>query len=446
MEKIITVEELKEFKKTYNKSKTNKVVSDSVQKNGVLASSFNLAEATKLTNIFNYEVKDMVSVTNQKQSGRCWMFASINVIRPIIAKNLGLKDIDLSFTYLFFFDKLEKANNKLEKVIANVSKDKESREFQAAIEFGSEADGGWWHMFKDLIQKYGICPMNAQPEAYSSTSSNEMDSLLNVLITKYVSKIKNSYDEGKNETYLREIKKECLSEVYKVLSICLGTPIEKFTFEYRKEEKDSKKEAEFVRIETTPLEFYKKYLEKDLEDFVSITNYPSKDFPYYEKFMNEGGVASFNQKYFKLNLPIEELKDAAIASIKDNMPCWFGSDVSASSFRKDGILSTEAYDVANIFDLDLSFDKFDRLRYHASSCNHAMTLTGVNIVRNKPNRWKVQNSWGTENGKQGIYVMSDNWFNEYVYEIVVDKKYLSQKAKEAVDGKVRVLKSWDPIA
>jgi len=456
MNKSITNDILLEFKKNFNDSKKNKIVANAVQKNGVLACAYNLEEGTKLTNIFNVEVKDMVSITDQKASGRCWMFSGLNVLRKIISKKLGIKDIDLSQTYLFFYDKLEKANNMLELAIKYIEEDKESRIFQSIFNFGPDADGGYWHQFKDLVKKYGICPQVCQPETYSSGSSREMDHVLNVLISKDIDTLKNLHKDGKDLAELRKAKEEMLNDFYRVLAICLGQPVDKFVFEYKKDKdkKDDKDNAnnddskeEFVRIESTPIDFFNEYVGSEIDNYVSLVNYPSNEYPYYKKYNNIGATPIIDENYFVLNCPIDELKNSAIKSLKDNMPMWFACDVTSQNFNKEGVLSTEAYAVEDLFDIKLDYDKFERLRYHSSEPNHAMTLVGVNIEKdNKPSRWKIQNSWGTDFGKKGFFVMSDSWFDQFMYEVIVDKKYLSDKAKAALDGEVITLNPWDPIA
>ena len=446
MSKSINIEDLNKFSKEYNKSKSNKIMSNIVRKNGVLACAYDFDEASKIQNIFNVEVKDMPSITNQKQSGRCWMFSGINVLRQIICKNLSIKDIDLSFTYLFFYDKLEKANMLYERAIELIDLSKESREWQFLISNGAEQDGGWWHQFKDLVKKYGICPMQAQQEVYSSTSSAEMDSVLKLLQVKHVDILRSLRSNGASIDELREKKSELLAEVYKVLAICLGEPVDKFTYSYKKDN-DETKTQETITLKSTPKEFFEKFVSVDLDDYVSLVNYPSNEHKYYQKYLNIGAQAQHQEEYFSLNLPIKELKDAAIKSLKDNNAMWFACDVSSSSFRKDGILSTEVYSINKVFKINFEMDKYERLRYFASSCNHAMTLTGVNLTKSgKPNRWKIQNSWGVENGFQGIYIMTDKWFTEYVYNVVVNKKYLSDKAKEALNSNVITLDPWEPLA
>lgn len=459
MNKEITEKELKEFKEEFQSSNYNELAKRTVMRNGVLNSAYNQEKARELAPLFNTEVKDMPSVTNQKQSGRCWMFAALNVIRPTICKNLKSEDLELSESYLMFYDKLEKANLFLEEAITHAKEDVDSRIFECDFNYNPAGDGGFWHFFKDLVKKYGVCPKSVMDESTATSSSFEMNDVLNHLITKWVYLIRKAFKEKKDETKLRKLKKDALEEVYRVLSICIGTPVDKFSFTYKEkpdkedkkdDKKDKKEEKEeksvYKTIECTPKEFAETYLGSELDDLVLLINYPLESYPFYEKYQNKGAKNIVGQSYFALNLPIKELKQAAIKALKDNTPLWFACDVSVDSYRKEGYLANEVVQLEELFQIKLGFNKGERVKLRSTYCNHAMTLTGVHLVKNKPVRWKVQNSWGTDVGKHGIFVMSDCWFNDYVFELVVNKKYLSKEALDALNKKVKLLEPWDLIA
>jgi len=466
MEKELKIEDIKSFKKDYKKVKKHKLIENAVRKNGIVSVSYNSDAIKDLTNEFSIEVKDIGAITNQKQSGRCWMFAGLNTLRRILIKNLGIKDVELSESYLMFYDKLEKSNCELEYVLETLSESDDSRTLTSILEVGGHTDGGFWHFFKNLVKKYGIVPKICMDESYSSSMSYEMDDVLHVVLTKDVSILRSEYRNGKTVEELSKLKEEMLSEIYRILAISLGEPVEKFSFKYIKNEtpnenKDDKKEEnkedkkddkdsplnKFTLIEMTPVEFYEKYVGKDLDDYVDIVNWPIRNYPMYQTFSSEYIQNVYGAKLgINLNLPIEEIKKATIESLKNNEVCWFACDVSASSSRKEGYLSTELLPVGDVFDLDLSFDKGERLLYRASSCNHAMMLGGVDLnSKNKPTKWKVVNSWGSTVGFNGIYVMSDPWFDEYVYEVVVNKKYLSKEALEALNKEPILLDVWAPV-
>ncbi len=453
MNKELTSKELNKFKSNFNKSKYNKLAANVVQKNGVLNSALNGEAIRDLTPVFNIEVKDVGSVTNQKQSGRCWMFSGLNVVRGIVAKNLKVKDIELSENYLMFYDKLEKCNYQLEAAIDYIDEKPNSRQFDILGSIGGQNDGGFWHFFVDLVNKYGVCPKSVQEEVVASSASGEMDAVLNTLIVKDMATLRSLRRAGKTKDDLRNEKEGMLEEIYRVLAICLGTPVGEFVYEYmedaptKEEKEEAKEESKFRRIKTTPKDFAKKYLTKDLNDFVLLVNWPIRGYKTYEVYTikdcyNVKGAPTFTA----INVPIEEMKDSAIKAMKDNNPLWFGCDVGAESFRKEGYLAPEAINLNDLFSINLKFDKGDRLQLRASSCTHAMTLTGVNLDdADKPNRWKVQNSWGTDVGVKGIYIMSDRWFDEYVYEIVIDKKYLSDKVYKLLDKEPKALDLWEPV-
>lgn len=456
MEEKLTLNKIKDFRKTFNKSKINKIASNAVQRNGLLNSAFDSEVARKYNPVFSLELEDFPSVTNQKSSGRCWMFASLNLLRSIIAKNLGVKDIELSEAYLMFFDKLEKCNSQLEYVLHNLNEKDDSRLLNSIMDIGGHKDGGYWPYFVNLVKKYGVCPIEVMPEVFHSSNSKDMDNIINQLITKDTSILRLGYKEGKSVEELREYKGRMLEEIYRVLAISIGQPVEKFTFEYHKnaakpeqnEENKDVKEDKFVRLTLTPQEFYEKYCAIDLDEYVTLVSWPMRQLKQYQMYSFKMLTNVYDgKKILALNLPIEDLKAAAIATLKDNEPVVFAADVSTISDRLGGYLSTEIFDLDDLLSINLKFDKGERLLYRASSCNHMMTFTGVNILKNGlADKWKVQNSWGTDAGKKGIYIMSDEWFDEFVYEVTINKKYLTEKQLKALKGKVIELDPWSPAA
>lgn len=459
MKKEITNIELKKFKEDFNKNKVNKIVKNAVEKNGIFNTAYNSDALKDLRPIFSIEVKDTGDVTNQKQSGRCWMFAGLNVLRKILIKNLKVDDIELSESYLMFYDKLEKCNYELEAALEHIDEEDNSRLMDIIVSLGGQMDGGFWHFFVNLVKKYGVCPKDVMGETISSSASSEMDDVLNTLVTKDVTIIRNEYKAGKSIEEIKTLKEGMLNEIYRILAISIGEPIENFVFEYKETKKDDKKEDDnkenkevkeennFRRIESTPIEFFNKYIGTDLDDYFVLVNWPIKTYPMFRPYSPK---LTQNVKEAPLgvaiNLPIEEIKKVTIESLKNNDLCWFACDVGASSMRKEGLLSTELLPLGELFSVNLKFDKGDRLMLRASQCTHAMTLSGVNLdSNNKPNRWKVTNSWGSDVGFKGQYVMSDDWFNEYVYEVVVNKKYLTKEILEAANKEVFYLEPWAPV-
>lgn len=460
MNKDLTLEDLSAFRADFEKNPINRVAQNAVSRNGVLNAAFNSEAVREITPEFSIDVKDTGSITNQKSSGRCWMFAGLNVLRTIAMKKLKIKDLELSQSYLMFFDKLEKSNYQLEAVLNHLDEEDNSRLMDFIVNIGGQQDGGYWNFFADLVKKYGVCPKSAMPETIPTSASSEMDDVLNTLLAKDTAILRDGHKAGKTIDELRALKANMLSEVYRVLTICIGKPVEEFTFDYTEtpdeekkgkkkvaEKKEEKEESHFKSITSTPKAFFDKYIGTDLDEYVSLVSWPLAKYPFHKTYtakLTSNIVGS--TPAIALNLPIEELKKATIASLKEKEVVWFACDVLSSSYRKEGLLATEAMDLDSLFSLKLGFDKGERLMLHASQCNHAMTFTGVNLDKDgKPNRWKVENSWGDQPGFKGFFVMTDKWFDNYMYEVVVNKKYLSKELVEELKQKPIELEPWAPV-
>lgn len=438
--KEITYEDLKKFEEDFDSSKANNIAMNAVVANGINKSALNYEE--ERTSRHNYSIKiETGDITNQKQSGRCWMFASLNFMRIELMKNLNLKTAELSQNYPLFYDKLEKTNYFLESIIDTVDEPLNER-LLAHLLTDPLGDGGQWDMFVSLVKKYGVVPKEAMPETVSSSATRELDKYLTLKLREYAYKIRSEYENGMPKEELSTMKEDMLNEIYRMLTISLGKPPKKFTYEVV--DKDNK----FIRIENiTPTEFYEKYIGINLDDYISIINAPTKDKPFNNTFTVEylGNVVG-GRKIKYLNLEIDELKKLAIKQLKDNKAVWFGSDVGQFSTRDGGYLSMSALDVDKLFSTKFNLTKEQRLDYGESLMTHAMLITGVNLDENdNANRWRVENSWGKEAGKDGYYVMTDRWFNEFVYQVVIDKKYLSEEQKKMYDKEPIKLKPWDPM-
>ncbi len=464
MAKELKLTTIEKFSTKYDENKAFKVSSNSVKKNGVFNASYDDSYLASVSDVYSNTVKDIGKITNQKSSGRCWMFAAFNVLRKIVCKNLKVEDFEFSGAYIYFYDKLEKANHYLELILNNLDEDDQSRKMSYIKHEGPAQDGGFWHFFTSLVDKYGVVPLDAMKETASCENSNEMDEVLDNLIVKYTSNLRNDYKKGIKLETLKRRKEIYLQEIYNVLTICLGKPISSFVFEYEEKEDEDKKEDKkeskeksktkdekkdkdlFRRIKTTPKKFYEDYIKEDLDNYVSIMNYPTTHLPFnklYEyEFTNnvEGG-----RKGRFINLDLDIFKKIAVDAIKDDNPLWFACDVLAFSSNKEGYLIKGLFDIESTFDVDLKVSKGDRILYYASFPSHAMTFTGVNLVDDKPNRWKVMNSWGEDYGFKGYFMMNDAWFDEYVYEIVVNKKYLPKNVLKILDTEPTILPYFTPF-
>lgn len=428
MKQTITTEELSLFAEDFEKQADLKCLQNAITKNGINASTTDQELIRGLKNTFSIDL-DSGDVSNQKQSGRCWMFAGLNVLRTILFKKLNVKNIELSQAYLQFYDKLEKANFLLEKAIAFASEDVKSRTNVFLLD-STLGDGGHFVMFTNLVKKYGVLPIEEMPDLAVSQQTNELNDVLSNYLAQAFKELREKKLAGASDEELGQVKEEYLKNVYKILVMSLGTPVKEFTYEYT--DKDNK----YHKLEKmTPKQFFDIYIREDLDDYIPLCDAPIQGMKPLTKYTCDlvNNVIGGDDVIF-FNVPLEDLKESCIASLKDGAPVWFGSDVSSQSLRKDGYLASGILKRKEAFHLDYHMNKEDRLTYRSSFCNHAMTLTGVNLdEENVPNRWKVENSWGKDNGKNGYYVMSDLWFDDFVYEVFVNRKYVKEEILKAYE-------------
>ncbi|HIU46914.1 MAG TPA: C1 family peptidase [Candidatus Fimadaptatus faecigallinarum] len=437
---MITNEMLSRFSADFNADKCHRIAMNAVTQNGVTKSAVSQAALREDVHQFSINLKQG-EITNQKSSGRCWMFAALNTMRFAIIKKLNLETYELSQNYPLFWDKLEKSNYFLENILATLDEPTGGR-LIAWLLSAPLGDGGQWDMFCALVDKYGVVPKDAMPETECSSNTREMDKFLTLKLREYACKLRAMHAEGKSAQELAGEKEAMLSTIYRMLCICLGEPPKTVTLEVR--DKDDK----FIRdAGITPQEFFKKYVGWDLNKYVSLINAPTADKPYGRTFtvrflgsVHEGRPVKY------LNLPIESLKRAAIAQLKDGQPVWFGSDVGQWLVRQGGLMDMNVLELEQLFDTDFPMDKAQRLDYGESLMTHAMVLMGVNLDEDgKPTRWRVENSWGKDAGKDGYYIMSDKWFDEFTYQVVVDEKYLTDEERAQFKQEPIVLEPWDPM-
>lgn len=412
------------------------VISSAIVKNGIQAVAQDRRRVTEMTFAFSHEIPTG-AVTNQKQSGRCWLFAGLNLMRQPMAKALHLKDFELSQAYLMFYDKLEKANYFLESILATREQAVDSR-LVAWLLASPVHDGGQWDMFVNLVDKYGVVPHWVMPESYHSSESRLMNRLLTTKLRQDAVRLRAL--SGTLED-LRQHKDAMLADVYLLLVQFLGAPPARFDFEYQNDDGDFCGEREL-----TPQRFLQKYNQINLHDFVSVINAPTSDKPFTQTYTVDylGNVVG-GRPVLYLNVPMERFKAMAVQEILADQPVWFGCDVGPMSDRELGVLDVEQYDYHTTLGVDFAFTKAERLAFGESQMTHAMLLTGVNLVNGQADRWKVENSWGTGNGKNGFFVMSDGWFDEYMYQIVVQTAYLSAQERDAWTKPPTHLPPWDPM-
>lgn len=441
MNEAIEKKDLQKFEKAFAKDRANIIAMNAVSSAGVNKAAMNVYKARNNQHAFNVEVESG-KVCNQKQSGRCWMFASYNVMRLNVMEKLNLENMELSQAYPLFYDKLEKSNYFLENILATLDEPREGRVVSYLLT-DPIGDGGQWDMFRSLTYKYGVVPQEVMPETAVSSATAELNKYLKTKLRGYACELRTAYEGGKKLEELRKDKEEMLNTIYRMLAIALGEPPKKFTWETRDKDKN------FVQVkDITPQEFFKKYVEMDLDDFVTVINAPTADKPYGKTFTVQylGSVRGEQYPVKYLNLPMEDLKELTIAQLKDNKAVWFGSDVGQFSDRRGGYLTLDSLGVDELFNTSFPMTKAERLDYGESLMTHAMVITGVELDDDgKPVRWKVENSWGKDVGKDGYYVMSDEWFSEYAYQILLNKKYFSKKQKKQFEKDPIVLKPWDPM-
>ena len=372
------------------------------------------------------------------------MFASLNTFRYRIIKKYNLSTFELSQAYPLFWDKMEKSNWFLENILDTLDEPLNGRlvSFLLTDPIG---DGGQWDMFKSLVKKYGVVPKSAMPETANSCNTHEMDAYLTRYLRSAAKRLRETATAGESLESLREMKKEMMEDVYTLLVTCLGQP--PVSFEARLRDKDDNLALSGT---FTPQEFFAETVDMNLDDYISIISAPTADKPFNHTYtvsrlgnVVEGGGVRY------LNLEIPELKRLAVAQLKDNLPVWFGCDVAQSYLREEGIMDTRALDVDGLFGFPVegALNRAERLDYGESLMTHAMVLEGVNFdAEGNTTLWKVENSWGKDHGRDGFDTISDPWFDEYVYQIVVDKKYLTpEQLKTFETEEATVLEPWDPM-
>ena len=424
--------------KAYQKDEKNVILRHALTKNGIYELANSQDNAPEMDFNFDIDIKTL-SATNQKASGRCWLFAATNVCREVIAEKLNLGSFELSQSYLAFYDRLEKANYLLEAVIELIDKDYDDRTLTFLLQNGV-GDGGQWDMFVNLVNKYGLCPKNVYPETYTSSATRETAQLINFNIRKFASVAKAIYEKDGIEKVKKE-KDKLLNKFYTLLTNAYGLIPEKFDFEYVDKDGNYHLEKGF-----TPLKFKEKYLGSSLDDYVSLINAPTKSKPFNKTYTVKylGNVVG-GKDVTHLNVTMDRMKELILAQLKDNRIVWFGSDVGFYGDREVGNWDDGQFDLNSNYGLDLLMDKGESLDYHASQMNHAMCITGVALKEGIPSKWKIENSWGSDRARGGYYMMSASWFDQFVYQAVVDKKYLSKEELKALAAKPIVLKPWDPM-
>jgi bleomycin hydrolase len=377
-------------------------------------------------------------VTNQERSGRCWLFAGLNLLRVGAMKKMGLKEFEFSQNFAMFWDKIERANYFLEAVIETAGRDIDDRTVAHLLEAVAE-DGGQWNMFVAIVDKHGLVPKAFMPETQSSSDTGRMNSVLRSLLRQGAKSVRAAFGRGIDAA--REEKAEVLRLVYRVLSIHLGTPPERFDWQW------TDKDRQFHRDGVlTPQEFAAKYVDLPIDDYVCLVHDPRPSSPVGKTFTVRylGNVLGAPPVTY-LNVDMRVMKDVAARALRDGEPVWFGCDVGKMMSNDYGLWDAALYDLPSVYGTEFTLGKADRLIYHETQMTHAMLFTGVDILDGATRKWRVENSWGSTRGKDGFYTMNDSWFDEYVFEIAARRDALPESLRAVLGTEPIVLPAWDPM-
>lgn len=440
MKQAITTTQLTQFEQDFFKERANRVAQGAITANGLKKSCQNPSVIQKNNHEFSISLKQG-SITSQKQSGRCWLFAAMNVMRSRVMENLKLEDFELSQNYMLFWDKLEKCNWFFENILDTLAEPIGSRLLNHLLSAPIN-DGGQWDMMANLVRKYGVVPKYAMPETAVSSNTREMNQVMTELLRNDACQLREAAKNGTDQAGLLQMKETMLNDIYRILCICLGEPPKTFDFEVRD------RNGQFIQARRiTPVEFFCTYVDMELSDYVSLINAPTNDKPFYRCYtVDRLGNVQEGAPICYINLPMEELKAATIAQLSDGEPVWFGCDMGPRVGRDSGVMDLELYDFEDVFQVQFPMTKAQRLDYCQSQMTHAMVFQGVNLNEDgTSNRWRVENSWGDEPGKKGYFVMSDAWFSQYMYQVVIHKKYLTRKQLQVLETEPITLNPWDPM-
>lgn len=437
----ISASMLQQIEKSQGSTATNKALFNAVASNRIDNLAKNFSNRNTFDTHFNVETTKQ-SIHDQKSSGRCWMFSSFNVFRADFARHhADSLSVEFSHDYLFFYDQLEKANLMLQGVIDNAKKPMDDVRVQFFFK-NPLNDGGTFCGAADLAPKYGLVPKSVQPETFSAENTSKISSLISSKLREYGLELRKMVADGKKAQAIDARKTEMLSTVYRMLAMALGEPVKEFTYQFRN--RCGEPVGEPRRY--TPLEFYNETVGHQLAGtFIMVMNDPRRQYhKTYEVEYDRHVYDGTNWKY--LNLPMEDIAKLAIASLKDGKKMYSSYDVGKQFDRELGYLDTENFDYASLFSTTFPMNKADRIATFDSGSTHAMTLVAVDLDKDgNPLKWKVENSWGPNNGAQGCLIMSNRWFNEYMFRLVVDKKYVPENLQKEFEQKPVMVMPEDPL-
>lgn len=431
----ISVTMLNKMREQNKMTASDKMARNALATNSIGVLAVNQDNMNEMDTYFSHSVPSK-GITDQKKSGRCWLFTGLNVLRSKMINDNKLTGMEFSQVYLFFYDQLEKSNLFLQAVIDTKSKPMDDKTVEWLFH-NPLSDGGTFTGVADLVAKYGIVPKGVMQETYASNNTSKFTSLI---IRKLREDGLHLRSAKAGET--AKMKEQMLSEVYHMLVLGFGEP----PTEFKWAPKDATGKYLSAPKTYTPQQFYKEYIGEDLQgDYVMLMNDPTR--PYWKTFEIEYDRHTYDgHNWLYLNLPMEDIKEAAIASIKDSTMMYFSCDVGKELDSDRGLLDMRNYDYESILGVKFGMDKAERIKTFDSGSSHAMTLMAVDLdADGKPVKWEVENSWGASSGYQGHLIMTDEWFDNYMFRLVVKKQYLSDKVLKAAQQKPTMLPAWDPM-
>lgn len=429
----ITQDMLNQIKSSYKHTPADKAIYNAMAETSIAVLAKNHENLANFDTNFTNKVVSH-GITDQQQSGRCWLFTGLNVLRAQMMAKYGLDEMEFSQNYCFFYDQLEKANLFLQGIIDTREKPMDDKMVEWLFR-NPISDGGQFTGISDVIGKYGVVPSSVMPETYSSENTSQIARLVGLKLREFGLQLRDEAAKGVKVSAVEAKKTEMLSTVYRMLALAFGEPVERFTWTMNGETK-----------EYTPQSFYQEYLGNDLtNNYVMLMNDPSRE--YYKCYEIDFDRHVYDGKNWTyVNLPVEDIKAMAIESIKDSTMMYFSCDVAKFLDSKRGTLDLKNFDYESLMGTTFGMNKKQRVQTFASGSSHAMTLMAVDLDKDgKPKKWMVENSWGAEAGYKGHLIMTDEWFDEYMFRLVVEKKYVPEKVLNILKQKPIRLPAWDPM-
>lgn len=446
----VTPELIDQWQSQLAKKESPVRIVNAVTNNSIKDISLNRALLNNVDKQFNVEVKRS-GIIDQRSSGRCWMFAGVNAVAPKVMAKLKLSDFDISQAYLAFYDKIEKSNMFLERMIELVDKPIDDRVVQMYLD-SPIGDGGWWHYFADLIDKYGLVPASAMPETKQSSATGQINKLLASKLRQSAARFRTMHEAGKSVKDMRQAKEAIMADIYRLLVYCYGQPPTEFVFRWESEitepgegeDKDSTKTKVLMEQTWTPRSFYDEFFGEGMPEYVAICNNPALE--YGTLYELEGSRNIQDRADMRvLNADIETLKKYSLKALLDSQIVWFACDVGKDNYNDSGLFAIDIYDYNTTFDMNFKMSKADRINFNDMSPNHAMVLTAVDTANGAARKWQVENSWGKKPGDNGVWTMMDDWFDEWVLLVIVDKALLDADDQLAFTKTPVKVADWEPF-